>query len=300
MIMEKIIDGKKISQEIREEILIKAKLFSDATGVVPGLALMIVGNDPASEIYVNMKAKTCGQLGFFSLIERLPESITQDEVLNTIKEWNGRADIHGILVQMPLPKHISDIEVIKAINPDKDVDGFHPVNVGKLVAGIPCLQACTPAGIMELLKRSNVNMKGKHAVVLGRSNIVGKPIANLLYQKNKDANAIVTICHTAAEDISYFTRQADVLIAAAGAPEIIKRDMIKNGCVIIDVGTNRVEAPGTEKGYRLTGDVDFNDVYDKVSLITPVPGGVGPMTITMLMYNTLEAAIMQAKWQANQ
>lgn len=298
--MEKIIDGKKISQEIREEILIKAKLFSDATRVVPGLALMIVGNDPASEIYVNMKAKTCGQLGFFSLIERLPESITQDEVLNTIKEWNGRADIHGILVQMPLPKHISDIEVIKAINPDKDVDGFHPVNVGKLVAGIPCLQACTPAGIMELLKRSNVNMKGKHAVVLGRSNIVGKPIANLLYQKNKDANAIVTICHTAAEDISYFTRQADVLIAAAGAPEIIKRDMIKNGCVIIDVGTNRVEEPGTEKGYRLTGDVDFNDVYDKVSLITPVPGGVGPMTITMLMYNTLEAAIMQTKWQANQ
>ena len=246
-------------------------------------------------VYVGMKAKTCEKLGFYSLIERLPETTSQEQVLAMIDEWNIRPDIHGILVQMPLPKHVSDMEVIKRINPDKDVDGFHPVNVGKLVAGIPCLQACTPAGIMELLKRSNVSLKGKHAVVLGRSNIVGKPIANLLYQKNKDANAIVTICHTASQDIAYYTRQADVLIAAAGAPEIIKRDMIKEGVVIIDVGTNRVEAPGTEKGYRLTGDVDFNDVYDKVSLITPVPGGVGPMTITMLMYNTLEAAIMQSR-----
>ncbi|PKL85216.1 MAG: bifunctional methylenetetrahydrofolate dehydrogenase/methenyltetrahydrofolate cyclohydrolase FolD [Ignavibacteriae bacterium HGW-Ignavibacteriae-1] len=293
--MEKIIDGKKISQDIREEIFSKATAFKESTGIIPGLALMIVGNDPASEVYVGMKAKTCEKLGFYSLIERLPETTSQEQVLAMIDEWNNRPDIHGILVQMPLPKHVSDMEVIKRINPDKDVDGFHPVNVGKLVAGIPCLQACTPAGIMELLKRSNVSLKGKHAVVLGRSNIVGKPIANLLYQKNKDANAIVTICHTAAQDIAYYTRQADVLIAAAGAPEIIKRDMIKEGVVIIDVGTNRVEAPGTEKGYRLTGDVDFNDVYDKVSLITPVPGGVGPMTITMLMYNTLEAAIMQAR-----
>ncbi|MCO5251063.1 MAG: bifunctional methylenetetrahydrofolate dehydrogenase/methenyltetrahydrofolate cyclohydrolase FolD [Candidatus Kapabacteria bacterium] len=293
--MEKIIDGKKISQDIREEIFSKATAFKESTGIIPGLALMIVGNDPASEVYVGMKAKTCEKLGFYSLIERLPETTSQEQVLAMIDEWNNRPDIHGILVQMPLPKHVSDMEVIKRINPDKDVDGFHPVNVGKLVAGIPCLQACTPAGIMELLKRSNVSLKGKHAVVLGRSNIVGKPIANLLYQKNKDANAIVTICHTAAQDIAYYTRQADVLIAAAGAPEIIKRDMIKEGVVIIDVGTNRVEAPGTEKGYRLTGDVDFNDVYDKVSLITPVPGGVGPMTITMLMYNTLEAAIMQSR-----
>ncbi len=293
--MEKIIDGKKISQDIREEIFSKATAFKESTGIIPGLALMIVGNDPASEVYVGMKAKTCEKLGFYSLIERLPESTSQEQVLAMIDEWNNRPDIHGILVQMPLPKHVSDMEVIKRINPDKDVDGFHPVNVGKLVAGIPCLQACTPAGIMELLKRSNVSLKGKHAVVLGRSNIVGKPIANLLYQKNKDANAIVTICHTAAQDIAYYTRQADVLIAAAGAAEIIKRDMIKEGVVIIDVGTNRVEAPGTEKGYRLTGDVDFNDVYDKVSLITPVPGGVGPMTITMLMYNTLEAAIMQSR-----
>jgi methylenetetrahydrofolate dehydrogenase (NADP+)/methenyltetrahydrofolate cyclohydrolase len=293
--MEKIIDGKKISQDIREEIFSKASAFKESTGIIPGLALMIVGNDPASEVYVSMKAKTCEKLGFYSLIERLPETTSQEQVLAMIDEWNNRPDIHGILVQMPLPKHVSDMEVIKRINPDKDVDGFHPVNVGKLVAGIPCLQACTPAGIMELLKRSNVSLKGKHAVVLGRSNIVGKPIANLLYQKNKDANAIVTICHTAAQDIAYYTRQADVLIAAAGAAEIIKRDMIKEGVVIIDVGTNRVDAPGTEKGYRLTGDVDFNDVYDKVSLITPVPGGVGPMTITMLMYNTLEAAIMQSR-----
>lgn len=293
--MEKIIDGKIISQNIREEIFSKASAFKASTGIIPGLALMIVGNDPASEVYVGMKAKTCEKLGFYSLIERLPETTSQEQVLAMIDEWNNRPDIHGILVQMPLPKHVSDMEVIKQINPDKDVDGFHPVNVGKLVAGIPCLQACTPAGIMELLKRSNVSLKGKHAVVLGRSNIVGKPIANLLYQKNKDANAIVTICHTAAPDIAYYTRQADVLIAAAGAAEIIKRDMIKEGVVIIDVGTNRVEAPDTEKGYRLTGDVDFNDVYDKVSLITPVPGGVGPMTITMLMYNTLEAAIMQSR-----
>ncbi|MBE2188641.1 MAG: bifunctional methylenetetrahydrofolate dehydrogenase/methenyltetrahydrofolate cyclohydrolase FolD [Desulfobulbaceae bacterium] len=293
--MEKIIDGKIISQNIREEIFSKASAFKASTGIIPGLALMIVGNDPASEVYVGMKAKTCEKLGFYSLIERLPETTSQEQVLAMIDEWNNRPDIHGILVQMPLPKHVSDMEVIKRINPDKDVDGFHPVNVGKLVAGIPCLQACTPAGIMELLKRSNVSLKGKHAVVLGRSNIVGKPIANLLYQKNKDANAIVTICHTAAPDIAYYTRQADVLIAAAGAAEIIKRDMIKEGVVIIDVGTNRVEAPDTEKGYRLTGDVDFNDVYDKVSLITPVPGGVGPMTITMLMYNTLEAAIMQSR-----
>lgn len=293
--MEKIIDGKKISQDIREEILLKTIEFKNKTGKVPGLALMIVGNDPASEVYVNMKAKTCEKLGFFSLIERLPEDIAQEEVLAMIDNWNARPDIHGILVQMPLPKHISDSEIILRINPDKDVDGFHPVNVGKLVAGIPCLQACTPAGIMELLKRIGVSLKGKHAVVLGRSNIVGKPIANLLYQKNKDANAIVTICHTAAPDIAYFTRQADVLIVAAGAAEIIKHDMIKEGVVIIDVGTNRVEAPETDKGYRLTGDVDYNDVFSKVSLITPVPGGVGPMTITMLMYNTLEAAINQTQ-----
>ena len=277
--MTLIIDGKKISSEIKEE-----------KGIIPGLALLLVGEDPASKIYVSSKEKSCAMVGFNSTIKRLPESSTEEEVLAIVNEWNEDDSIHGILVQLPLPKHIDEQKVIMAISPNKDVDGFHPESFGRLVIGLPGFVSCTPAGIMELLKRSNIETKGKHTVVLGRSNIVGKPIANLLYQKRPDANSIVTICHTGTDDIKYYTKQADILIAAVGVPEIIKADYVKDGAVIIDVGINRVEDSTRERGYRLVGDVDYKDVFEKVSAITPVPGGVGPMTIAMLLSNTFKSA----------
>ena len=285
-----IIDGKKISSEIKEEIKIKTEQLKKEKGITPGLALLLVGEDPASKIYVSSKEKSCAMVGFNSIVKRLPENATEEEVLAIVKEWNNDDSIHGILVQLPLPKHIDEQKVIMAISPDKDVDGFHPESFGRLVIGLPGFVPCTPAGIMELLKRSNIETKGKHTVVLGRSNIVGKPIANLMYQKRPDANSIVTICHTAADDISYFTKQADILIAAVGVPEFIKADAVKDGVVIIDVGINRVDDPSRERGYRLVGDVDYKDVFDKASAITPVPGGVGPMTIAMLLSNTYKSA----------
>lgn len=286
-----IIDGKKIAADIRGELKVKtADLFSKH-GIKPGLALLLVGEDPASQVYVRSKGKACEEIGFHSIINRQSADISEEEVLNIIREWNSDPDIHGILVQLPLPKHIDENKIILSIDPSKDADGFHPESMGRLMIGLPGFVPCTPAGIMELLKRTSVDLKGKHAVVVGRSNIVGKPISNLMYQKNPDANAIVTICHTGTKDIAYYTKQADILIAAVGVPEIIKGDQVKDGVVVIDVGINRVDDPTKEKGYRLTGDVDFKTVEPKAYAITPVPGGVGPMTIAMLLTNTYQAAL---------
>jgi len=287
--MTKIIDGKKISSDIKEELKIKTRNLMKDRGIQPGLAVLLVGDDPASQVYVNSKQKACERIGYKSIINKQDSSINEEDVLSIIEEWNNDVTIHGMLVQSPLPSHINENNIILAINPIKDVDGFHPVNVGKLVIDLPCHVSCTPAGIVELLKRYDIETRGKHVVVVGRSNIVGKPIANLMYQKKEHANSVVTICHSACQDISKYTRDADILIVAVGRPEMIKKDDIKDGAIVIDVGINRVEA-NNEKGYLLVGDVDFSDVFEKASAITPVPGGVGPMTIAMLLSNTFDAA----------
>ena len=285
-----IINGKEIALQIQNELTDKTSELIRTTGVKPGLALLLVGDNSASQVYVRSKAKACEKIGFHSLILALPEETQEAEVLSIINAWNNDDSIHGILVQLPLPKHINEINVLMAINPDKDVDGFHPINVGKLVTGIGGFVPCTPAGIVELLVRSSIQISGKHVVVVGRSNIVGKPIANLLYQKNQHGNAVVTICHSGASDIRYYTRQADILIAAIGVPHRITADDIKHGAVIIDVGINRVSDSRSEKGYSIVGDVDYEGVLPYVSAITPVPGGVGPMTIAMLLSNTFTSA----------
>jgi len=290
-----IIDGKKISEEIKQEIKLQAEALYNETGVIPGLAFILVGDNPASQVYVKMKGKACEELGFYSITLKLPAETTENELIEKINAFNSDPKIHGILVQLPLPSHIDEQKILQAINPVKDVDGFHPINVGKLVIGLDTYPPCTPAGIQELLKRSGINPAGKHVVIVGRSNIVGKPIANILLQKKEWANATVTICHNGTKDISYFTKQADILIAAMGKPEFIKGDMIKPGAIVIDVGVNRVEDPSSEKGYKLVGDVHFESAYEVAGAITPVPGGVGPMTIAMLMKNTLKAALVQVK-----
>jgi methylenetetrahydrofolate dehydrogenase (NADP+)/methenyltetrahydrofolate cyclohydrolase len=293
--MALIIDGKKISAEIKEEIKVKTQKLIAEKGITPGLALLLVGDDPASKVYVGSKEKACADLGFKSIVRRETSEISEEQVLSIVNDWNNDETIHGILVQLPLPKHINEQKVIMAISPDKDVDGFHPESFGRLVIGLPGFVSCTPAGIMELLIRSGIETKGKHTVVVGRSNIVGKPIANLMYQKNKHANSIVTICHTGAPDISVYTKQADILIAAIGVANCIKGEHVKEGVVVIDVGINRIDDPSKEKGYRLVGDVEFETVEPKASAITPVPGGVGPMTIAMLMSNTFKSANGEAK-----
>ncbi len=290
-----LIDGKKISEEIKNEVKQKAKALFDETGITPGLAFILVGDNPASQAYVKMKGKACEELGFYSITLKLPAETTEDELIEKIHNLNLDPKIHGILVQLPLPSHIDEQKILQVIDPIKDVDGFHPVNVGKLVIGLETYLPCTPAGIQELLKRSGINPSGKHVVVLGRSNIVGKPIANILLQKKEWANATVTICHTGTRDISYFTKQADILIVAMGKPEFVKGDMIKPGATVIDVGINRIEDPNSDKGYKIVGDVHFESAYEVAGAITPVPGGVGPMTIAMLMKNTLQAAINQIK-----
>lgn len=284
-----IIDGKKISTEIKEELKIKTEQLIATRNIKPGLALLLVGDDPASKVYVASKEKACSYVGFNSIVRREPATIKESEVLDIINEWNQSKHIHGILVQLPLPKHINEQKVIMAISPDKDVDGFHPESFGRLVIGLNGFVSCTPAGIIELIKRYKIETKGKHAVVIGRSNIVGKPIANLLYQKNI-TNSIVTICHTATNDLGYYSRQADILIAAIGVPHAIKAEHVKEGVVVIDVGINRIEDKSSDKGYRLVGDVDYESVFPKASAITPVPGGVGPMTIAMLLSNTYKSA----------
>ncbi|MCX6153211.1 MAG: bifunctional methylenetetrahydrofolate dehydrogenase/methenyltetrahydrofolate cyclohydrolase FolD [Candidatus Kapabacteria bacterium] len=290
--MALVIDGKAIAAEVRNEIKIKVSERIAAGKRTPGLAILLVGDDPASQSYVGGKGKACAELGVYSVIERRPENTSEEEVLSIINEWNRTPEIDGILVQLPLPKHIDENKVILSISPDKDVDGFHPQSFGRLVIGIPGFVPCTPAGIVELLVRSQIPLKGKHVVVLGRSNIVGKPIANLLYQKNPRANAVVTICHTAAPDFRVYTRQADILIAAAGVPLLIKADDVKEGVTVIDVGINRVDDPSASKGYKIVGDVDYESVFPKAYAITPVPGGVGPMTIAMLLNNTLKSIEM--------
>jgi methylenetetrahydrofolate dehydrogenase (NADP+)/methenyltetrahydrofolate cyclohydrolase len=290
-----IINGRKISEEIKKEVKQKKEALFNETGIVPGLAFILVGDNPASQVYVNMKGRACEELGFYSVTIKLPAQTTEDELIEKIKALNNDSKIHGILVQLPLPAHIDEQKVLQAIDPIKDVDGFHPVNVGKLVIGLDTYLPCTPAGIQELLKRSDINPSGKHVVVVGRSNIVGKPIANILLQKRDWANATVTVCHTGTRDIAYFTRQADILIVAMGKPEFIRGDMIKPGAVVIDVGVNRIDDPNAEKGYRIVGDVHFESAFEVAGAITPVPGGVGPMTIAMLMKNTLQAALNQIK-----
>jgi len=275
-----IIDGNKIAQDIRNEVRQSALELKNQKGIIPGLAVVLVGEDPASQVYVGKKAKACAEAGFLSREYKLPADMSEEKLLSLINDLNKDQLIHGILVQLPLPKHISTEKIIAAIDPHKDVDGFHPYNVGSLVTGSPLFISCTPQGIMELIARTGIDLKGKEAVVVGRSNIVGKPIALLLLAQH----ATVTICHSRTKDLPAVTRRADILIAAIGKANMIKADMVKDGVIVIDVGVNRLE------NGKLAGDVDFNEVAPKASFITPVPGGVGPMTIAMLMKNTLDAA----------
>jgi len=284
-----LIDGKKVASDIRNELKDKITLLKAEGKNPPGLAAIIVGDDPASQIYVASKGKACEEIGMRTKTEKLDDDISEAELLSLIQSYNQNKDYHGILVQLPLPKHINEDKVIEAISYKKDVDGFHPISVGNLVIGKDTFASCTPAGIQELLGRYKIETKGKHVVVVGRSNIVGKPIANIMLQKAEGANSIVTIVHSAAKDISYYTKQADILIAAIGKAEMIKADMVKDGVVVIDVGINRIDDPTKAKGYRIVGDVDFETVSKKASAITPVPGGVGPMTIAMLLSNTFKA-----------
>ncbi len=285
----KIIDGKQVSAAIRAELIDEVRKLK-SRGVTPGLSVILVGDDPASHSYVTGKERACAEIGLFSDNRRLPVATSQAELMALVRAMNADPKIHGILVQLPLPKHLNESEVLLAIDPDKDVDGFHPINVGRMMLGQKALLACTPHGVIQLLLRNGVKLKGAHVVVVGRSNLVGKPLANMLIQKNDQANATVTICHTGTPDIGRFTRQADIVVAAAGRPKMITADMIKPGAVVIDVGVNRVEDASKKAGYRLVGDVDFEAVKEKAGMITPVPGGVGPMTITMLMFNTVAAA----------
>ena len=284
-----ILSGKVVSTAVKADLVHRIDALS-AKGIKPGLTAVLVGDDPASQVYVRSKERQSAKLGFNSNVLRLDAETTQDELLRIVNDLNNDTAVHGILVQLPLPKHINDQLIIEAIDPSKDVDGFHPVSVGKLVLGLDGFISCTPAGILEILKHYNIETSGKHVVVVGRSNIVGKPMANLMIQKRELANATVTLVHTRTPDMGYHTRQADIVIAAAGVPEFIGADMIKAGAVVIDVGINRVDDDTRERGYRLVGDVDYDAVLDKVSAITPVPGGVGPMTIAMLLSNTVKSA----------
>jgi methylenetetrahydrofolate dehydrogenase (NADP+)/methenyltetrahydrofolate cyclohydrolase len=289
--MAKIISGQALSEEMRLELAEETKAFRARTGVTPGLAVVLVGEDPASQVYVRMKGKAADRAGFYSRQITLPAETSQDELLGVVDGLNADPRVHGILVQLPLPKQIDSRAILERISPAKDVDGFHPVNAGRLATGDPnVLAPCTPAGVIEMLLRSGCDPKGKHAVIVGRSNIVGRPVAMLLLRDGRGGNATVTIAHSRTPDLGSITRQADILIAAVGRAELIRRDMVKPGAVVIDVGVNRVDDPTAEKGYRLVGDVAFDEVSEVAGAISPVPGGVGPMTITLLLRNTLEAA----------
>jgi methylenetetrahydrofolate dehydrogenase (NADP+)/methenyltetrahydrofolate cyclohydrolase len=289
----KIISGTEVAKEIREELKREVAELKGKHNVTPGLVTILVGEDPASVSYVTAKQKTSHELGFYSLQDSQPADISEDDLLRLIEKYNRDPKIHGILVQLPLPKHIDEGKVLYAIDPKKDVDGFHPVNVGKLMIGEPDYLPCTPAGIQQLLIRSGTKIEGAEVVVVGRSNIVGKPIANILLQKREGANATVTVCHTRTRDMAYHTKGADILIVAAGKPKAVTAAMVKEGAVVIDVGVNRIGKTPEGKAI-LCGDVDFEAVKEKASAITPVPGGVGPMTITMLMMNTVRAAKLAA------
>ncbi|SDR87859.1 methylenetetrahydrofolate dehydrogenase (NADP+) / methenyltetrahydrofolate cyclohydrolase [Polaribacter sp. KT25b] len=284
-----LLDGKKTSADIKEEIALEVRELKDKGNKTPHLAAVIVGNDGASITYVNAKVKACERVGFESSLIRLSEQTTEEELLNEIAILNIDNDIDGFIVQLPLPKHIDEQKIIMAINPDKDVDGFHPTNVGKMALNLPTFISATPFGILELLDRYNVETSGKHVVVLGRSHIVGSPMSILLSQKRKVGNATVTMCHSRTQNLKSFTLQADIIIAAIGIPEFLKADMVKDNVTIIDVGITRLADSSKKNGFRLVGDVAFNEVSEKAAFITPVPGGVGPMTIAMLLKNTLLA-----------
>ena len=285
-----LIDGKATASQIKSEITEEVKQMLNSGGKRPHLAAILVGHDGGSETYIANKIRTCEELGFESTLIRYEEDVSEAELLGKIREMNNTPVIDGFIVQLPLPKHISEQKVIETIDYRKDVDGFHPVNVGRMSIGLPCFVSATPAGIIELLRRYNIETTGKNCVVLGRSNIVGKPIATLLMQKNRPGDCTVTVCHSRTVNIEKHCREADIIIAALGSPEFLKGDMVKEGAVVIDVGTTRVLSSETKSGFKLKGDVLFDEVAPKCSYITPVPGGVGPMTIISLMKNTLLAA----------
>lgn len=285
----KLIDGKKIAAQVKDEIKAQVAEMIDNDIDAPHLVAVIVGDDPASQTYIASKEKAAKLVGMMSSIYRLKKDTTEEELLNTIDFLNNDPEVDGFIVQLPLPDHIDVDKVIQRIDPAKDVDGFHPVNIGKMVLGQAAYISATPAGIMELLERYNIDTEGKHCVVLGRSNIVGSPMSILMSRKAKPGNSTVTVCHSRTKDIASYTKTADILICAIGQPQFVKRDMVKEGAVVIDVGIHRVPAD-TEKGYKLVGDVDFDEVVSKADYITPVPGGVGPMTIAMLLKNTLSAS----------
>ena len=286
-----IIDGKRIALELREEVARDTVRLVEKYGRAPGLAAVLVGEDPASKVYVSSKGKACHKAGFYSVTERLPEDTSRDTLLALVDRLNKDGSIDGILVQLPLPGHLNEQEVIERIDPAKDVDGFHPISTGKVLIGLPeAFAPATPAGIVELLARSGIETAGKHAVIVGRSNIVGKPMASLLVQKGARADCTVTVCHSRTQNMAALTRQADILIAAIGRPNYIGAEMVKPGAVVVDVGINRIEDASAKKGYRIVGDVNYDEVAPLCSAITPVPGGVGPMTIAMLLRNTLLSA----------
>ncbi len=289
----KLISGAEVAAQIREELKGRVRT-AVAKGVKPFLSVILVGDDPASVSYVTSKAKGAQEVGMHEETVRLPGNTTEAELLKLIDKMNQDPKVHGILVQLPLPKHIDEKKVLDYILPSKDVDGFHPMNVGRLLIGEPDFMPCTPHGVQQLLVRSGNSPEGKHVVICGRSNIVGKPLAAILVQKKKGANATVTMCHTGTKDMSKYTLQADILVAAMGVPRAITADMVRSGTVVIDVGVNRIVDPSKEKGFRLVGDVDYDTVKEKASFITPVPGGVGPMTVTMLLVNTVRAAERKA------
>lgn len=285
----KLIDGKAIADQIKLEIAEEVKQITADGGKRPHLAAILVGTDGGSETYVAHKVKACEQVGFKSTLIRMDSSATEEELLEKVAELNADTDVDGFIVQLPLPKHINEQKIIEAIDYRKDVDGFHPINVGRMSIGLPCFVSATPAGILELLARYEIETAGKHCVVLGRSNIVGKPVASLMMQKGYPGNATVTVCHSYSKDLVEQCQSADIIIAALGVPEFLKAEMVKEGAVVIDVGTTRVPSTETKSGFKLTGDVKFDEVAPKCAYITPVPGGVGPMTIVSLMKNTLLA-----------
>jgi len=285
----KLLDGKAVAAQMKQEMAEEVAEMKKAGEKVPHLAAILVGHDGGSETYVASKVRTCEEIGFKSTLVRYEDDVTEEELLTKVEELNNDADIDGFIVQLPLPSHISEQKIIEAIDYRKDVDGFHPINVGRMSIGLPCFVSATPAGILELLRRYEIETKGKHCVVLGRSNIVGKPMAMLMMQKTYPGNCTVTVCHSRSENLKEMCLSADIIIVALGVPEYLKSDMVKEGTVIVDVGTTRMPSSVTKSGYKLTGDVKFDEVAPKCSYITPVPGGVGPMTIISLMRNTLLA-----------
>jgi len=288
-----LLDGKKLSQEIKEELKQEVARIKAEGGKIPHLAAILVGKDGASETYVQSKVRSCEEVGFRSTLVRFAENITENQLLEKIKEFNQNPEIDGFIVQLPLPKHISETKVIEAITPEKDVDGFHPVNIGRMAKNLPAYIPATPFGILQMLERYQIDTTGKHCVVLGRSNIVGSPISILMARNSKIGNATVTLCHSRTQNLEHHTRQADIIIVALGKPEFLKADMVKEGVVVIDVGITRIADASRKTGYRIVGDVAFDEVSPKASYITPVPGGVGLMTVTSLMQNTLLAAKKQ-------